>query len=340
MTIFRKVCYNIRNNEGGGTMETTEFHDTIQAFSIFLLNKGRKPSTIKRYVYDIEDFGHWLEKNKKLPSSNIWATLCTKDYEDYFSDLKKNRHYSEKTMHRVFIVLNRMHHFLNIPNPLKNMEISIQPDRTLRNEDFITSDEEKRLKHIVTSLEGLSEKQRPVRPLLMDRNIAILNLLIDYGLSLQELTALTMNHVHFETNTLSIPATAGVERTVTLTKEDKKQLYTYYKSIPEPVRPKYHSNDPLFIAFDFNRGTYRWVYENDAPKGLTEIAIQKMIRLEVSRANLRKGISGQHFRNTYILNLIKKETPESEIIKLAGFKSKVSLKRYYQYAENRKNALS
>ena len=31
-------------------------------------------------------------------------------------------------MHRVFIVLNRMHHFLNIPNPLKNMEISIQPD--------------------------------------------------------------------------------------------------------------------------------------------------------------------------------------------------------------------
>lgn len=141
----------------------------------------------------------------------------------------------------------------------------------------------------------------------MDRNIAILNLLIDYGLSLQELTALTMHHVHFETNTLSIPATAGVERTITLAKEDKKQLYNYYKSIPEPVRPKYHSDDSLFVAFDFNRGTYRWVYENDAPKALTEIAIQKMIRLEVARANLRKGISGQHFRNTYILNLIKKK---------------------------------
>ena len=53
------------------------------------MNKGRKPSTIKRYVYDIEDFGHWLKK-QKLPSSNIWATLCTKDYEDYFSDLKES----------------------------------------------------------------------------------------------------------------------------------------------------------------------------------------------------------------------------------------------------------
>ena len=34
---------------------------------LFLLNKGRKPSTIKRYVYDVEDFGHWLEKQKLLP---------------------------------------------------------------------------------------------------------------------------------------------------------------------------------------------------------------------------------------------------------------------------------
>lgn len=46
-------------------------------------------------------------------------------------------------MHRVFIVLNRMHHFLNIPNPLKNMEITIQPNRALRNEDFISCEEEK-----------------------------------------------------------------------------------------------------------------------------------------------------------------------------------------------------
>ena len=81
-------------------------------------------------------------------------------------------------------------------------------------------------------------------PFINGCNIAILNLLIDYGLSLQELTALTMHHVHFETNTLSIPATAGVERTITLAKETK-QLYNYYKSIPEPVRPKYHSDDYL-----------------------------------------------------------------------------------------------
>ncbi|ABS22626.1 tyrosine-type recombinase/integrase [Bacillus cytotoxicus] len=319
-------------------METTELHDTVQAFSTFLLSKGRKPSTIKRYVYDIEDFGHWLKKNKRLPSSNIWSTLCTKDYEDYFYDLKMKRHYSEKTMHRVFIVLNRLYQFLNLPNPLKNMEIVIQPNRALRDEDFISPEEEQRLKRIVTSLEGLSEKQQSVRPLLIDRNISILILLIDYGLSLQELVSLNMHHIHFETNSISVPAVSGVERTIILTTDDKKQLYTYYKNIPEPVRPNYHSDDPFFIAFDFNRGTYRWVYENDAPKALTEIAIQKMIRLEVKRANLRKGISSQHFRNTFILRLIKQQIPEQEIIKLVGFKSKISLKRYYLYATQTENA--
>lgn len=38
-------------------MPTKEFKDTVQYFSSFLLDKGRKPSTIKRYTYDIVDFG-------------------------------------------------------------------------------------------------------------------------------------------------------------------------------------------------------------------------------------------------------------------------------------------
>ncbi|WP_257131115.1 tyrosine-type recombinase/integrase [Bacillus pseudomycoides] len=275
-------------------MPTKEFQDTVQHFSSFLLNKGRKPSTIKRYVYDIEDFGHWLQKSKKLPTRNIWTTLGTKDYEAYFYDLKQQRQYSEKTMHHVYIVLNRLYQYLQLPNPLEEIQLSIQPNRALRDEDFITKEEEKTLKSILSSLEGLTEKQRSVRPVLMDRNISIVHLLIHNGLSLQELVGLQMKHVHFENNTISVPGIVGIERTIRLTEDDKKRLFNYYKIIPEPVRPRYHSNDPLFVAFDFTRKTYHWSYENDAPKALTEIAVQKMIRIEVKRANLRKGISAQY----------------------------------------------
>ncbi|MES9670561.1 tyrosine-type recombinase/integrase [Bacillus pseudomycoides] len=314
-------------------MPTKEFQDTVQHFASFLLDKGRKPSTIKRYVYDIEDFGQWLQKSKKLPTCNIWTRLDTKDYDEYFYDLKQQRQYSEKTMHRVYIVLNRLYQYLQLPNPLEDMQLIIQPNRALRDEDFITIEEEKMLKSILASLEGLTEKQRSVRPVLMDRNISIVHLLIHNGLSLQELVGLQMKHVHFENNKISVLGKVGIERTILLTEDDKKRLFSYYKTIPEPVRPRYHSNDPVFVAFDFTRKTYHWSYENDAPKALTEIAVQKMIRLEVERANLRKGISAQHLRNTFILRLIKHQISEDQIVKQVGFKSKLSLKRYYHYID-------
>ncbi|PDY25849.1 integrase [Bacillus cereus] len=312
-------------------MPTKEFQETVQHFASFLLDKGRKPSTIKRYAYDVEDFGKWLQKSKKLPLRNIWTALSKQDYEEYFNDLKKQRNYSDKTIHRVFIVLSRLYQYIGLPNPLEDMNLVIQPNRALRDEDFISKAEEKRLKYILTSLEGLTEKQRSVRPLLMDRNIAVVHLLINNGLSLQELAGLQMKHVHFENNRILVPGIVGMERTILLTEEDKKRLFNYYKMIPEPVRPKYHSNDPLFVAFDFTRKTYHWSYENDAPKALTEIAVQKMIRLEVERANLRKGISAQHLRNTFILRLIENEVSEGQILKQVGFKSKLSLKRYYDF---------
>ncbi len=124
----------------------------------------------------------------------------------------------------------------------------------------------------------------------------------------------------------------GTERRVMLKEEDKIRLFTYYKTIPEPVRPRYHSTDPLLVAFDFKRGTFRWVYDNDAPKALTAIAVQKMIRLEVARAQLRKGISAQHLRNTFILRCLERNMSTEEIIKRTGFLSPLSVKRYVEYA--------
>ncbi|CAH2464298.1 hypothetical protein IIQ_05295 [Bacillus cereus VD118] len=64
---------------------------------------------------------------------------------------------------------------------------------------------------------------------------------------------------------------------------------------------------------------------------MTEIFVQKMIRLEVKRANPRKGISSQHFRNTFILRIIKQKNTPEQIMQQIGFKSYLSLKRYYDY---------
>ncbi|MEC2389815.1 integrase [Bacillus thuringiensis serovar malayensis] len=321
-----------------------EIQDTIQGFSSYLLSKGRKPSTIKRYIYDVESFIQWLHLSKGFNKNNVWESLHKKDFEVFFTYLKDERKYSDKTIHRIYIVLNRLYEYLDLPSPIEGVIQIDPPDRALRKEDFISLQEGERLKEVISSLEGLTEKQRSTRPMILERNVSIVTLLLDYGLSLKELVSLRMIHVHFENNTLSIPEDSKINRTIYLKEEDKLYLYNYYQTIPEPVRPKYHSNDPLFVAFDFTRGTYHWSYEDDSPKFLTEISIQKMIRLEVKRANLRKGISSQHFRNTYILKRIQENGTPEQIMQQIGFKSNLSLKRYYDYhkrtIENTDSALS
>lgn len=313
------------------SMTTKDIQNTIEDFSSYLSNKGRKPSTIKRYIYDVESFIQWLHQSKRSTNDTIWESLQKKDFESFFNHLKADRQYSDKTVHRIYIVLNRLYEYLDLPSPIEGITHIDPPNRALRREDFVSFQEEMRLKEVISSLEGLTEKQRSTRPMILERNVSIVTLLLDYGLSLKELVSLQMEHVHFENNTLSIPEDLKVNRTFHLKEEDKLHLYNYYKTIPEPVRPKYHSNDPLFIAFDFTRRTYHWSYDDDQPKFLTEISVQKMIRLEVKRANLRKGISAQHFRNTYILRNIEGNNTPEQIMQQVGFKSNLSLKRFYVY---------
>jgi site-specific recombinase XerD len=322
-------------------IKNEQIGDSILQFAAYLTSKGRKNSTIKRYAYDLEDCFHYLETKKKITSQTIWDTFTTDDYRDYFSVLADERHYSDKTLHRIFVVLNQFFTFLRqqnaaITNPIHTLPITIRPDRNFTDDDFITSIEEKELIATMHSLNGLSEKQMEPRKLLLHRNLSIVYLMLYYGVTLKELVSIQMKDIHLENNTIIIPASPSKERTITLSDEHKKTLYTYIKKVPEAVRPKYHSTNPLFVAFDFNRGTYRWVYENNAPKGLTEISVQKMIRLEVKRANLRKGICSQHFRNTHILSLLQQGYGEKEVMAKVGFKTKISLRRFLHYVNKEK----
>ncbi|PGP20447.1 integrase [Bacillus anthracis] len=312
-------------------MSTTILEKTTQHFIDHLLQKGRKPSTIKRYIYDVKHFLSWLENTNRTIDEYIWQSLNKEDFKMFFHYLKEGRHYSDKTIHRIYIALNRLYESLDLPSPIESVIQIDQPDRSLRDKDFISSKEEKCLKEVVSSLVNLTDKQKATLPLLLECNLSIIILLLDYGLSLQELVSLQMKHVHFENNTISIPEGSKINRTIDLKEEDKLHLYNYYKTIPKPVRPKYHSSDSLFVAFSYTRGTYHWSYDDDAPKFSTEISIQKMIRLEIKRANLRKGISAQHFRNTFILSKIKQKNTPEQIIQHIGFKSPLSLKRYYNY---------
>jgi site-specific recombinase XerD len=58
------------------------------------------------------------------------------------------------------------------------------------------------------------------------------------------------------------------------------------------------------------------------------IAIQKMIRMEVKRANLRKGISAQTLRNTFILSTLLEGVSSEELVEWIGYTTPLSMNRY------------
>lgn len=315
----------------------SQFQVTIEQYKDFLVSKGRKSSTIKRYTYDIQSCYQYLHSLNKELLNNIWETYTTRDYETYFQMLRTELNYSDKTIHRIHVALNKFLLFLieidKIQiNPLKSFEKVEQPDRKLLATHFISKKEQEKLLYILTSNDGLTEKQLKSRPLLFERNLSIVHLMLHFGLTLKEIVSIQMKHIYFEQNLIYI----STKRKIILSNEDKMILYSYYQKIPEPVRPNYHSDDPFFVAFDYNRGTYRWVYETNSPKALTEISVQKMIRLEVKRAGLRKGISPQYLRNTYILNLIHEGMEFEQVMYHTGLTSKLALKRYLSFYQTQK----
>lgn len=59
-------------------MYTTILEKTKLHFTNYLLQKGRKSSTIKRYMYDVEHFLSWLETTNQTIDEDIWESLNKK----------------------------------------------------------------------------------------------------------------------------------------------------------------------------------------------------------------------------------------------------------------------
>ncbi len=68
--------------------------------------------------------------------------------------------------------------FLGIVSSLDGINLSLIPDQSLYDNDFITEIEEKLLKQTVLYTKGLTERQAKYRPLIMDRNVCIINLVV------------------------------------------------------------------------------------------------------------------------------------------------------------------
>ncbi|SFQ00158.1 tyrosine-type recombinase/integrase [Salibacterium halotolerans] len=307
-----------------------------QDFLEFLKARGRKKSTITRYHYDLADFFRYIEVTAKAEHLSALTAAATGRVEEYFSFLVQSRHYHPRTIKRIHTVLKQYFEFLHntgrcASNPMKSFDPADLTREEFSSEALIHPSEEKKLMETLQSDAGLSEKQAAARPLLAPRNLVIIRWFLCYGLRMQELSSLCLKDINQGQGLLHIPESTGNPRVVSLSKKDQSLLYHYFHVIPKPVRP-FLGHHPVFAAFDFQRRTYRWSYEEDRPKHLTEVAIQKMIREERKRAGIERSISSKHLRNTFIVRALQSGQSPEKIQEMLGLNTILTLTKYIDYA--------
>lgn len=297
----------------------------LDLFLTDLLKRGRKPSTVKQYRYDLAIFVSWIQKRSKLPPEDVLRSFDANVLECYLKVIRKERGASISNVKRVRgIVIN----FLQFYGAADSLKSDVAPPK-LTSKHFASDQEIEKLFRFMRSYNGLTEYQASGRKFIMDRNLLLVRFMLHYGLSIQDIITLSMHDIHFGTNTITPGGLHAYKRSITLSKEDVKLALSYYKQIPKLIRPRQQTGDPFFVAFDFAPQTFRWDYDKDQPAALTRIAVQRMLQKEAKRAEIK--VTPTMLRNRFILNALQNGMKPIEIKAYLGLKSVEALHRYIQF---------
>ncbi|HDR5353530.1 TPA: site-specific integrase [Bacillus thuringiensis] len=297
----------------------------LDLFLTDLLKRGRKPSTVKQYRYDLAIFVSWIQKRSKSPPEGVLRSFDANVLECYLKSLRKERGASISNVKRVRgIVIN----FLQFYSAADSLKSDVAPPK-LTSKHFSSDQEIEKLFRFMRSYNGLTEYQASGRKFIMDRNLLLVRFMLHYGLSIQDIITLSMHDIHFGTNTITPGGLHAYKRSIKLSKEDVKLALSYYKQIPKLIRPRQQTGDPFFVAFDFAPQTFRWDYDKDQPAALTRIAVQRMLQKEAKRAEIK--VTPTMLRNRFILNALQSGMKPIEIKAYLGLKSVEALHRYVQF---------
>lgn len=287
-----------------------------------LKSRGRKDSTLKQYRYDLNLFVFWIKKRNPTPSQEVFQSFDTNGLSSFLNALKKDRGASNSNTKRVKGIVINFLQFHGNGNDLKS-DVSPPP---LTSKNFASDKEIRKLMRTISTLDGLTEYQASGRIHILNRNVLLVRFMLKYGLSIQDIISLSMRDLKLAEGIITPGQSSALKRPVKLSKKDRELILDYLNDIPETVRPRHHSDDPLFVAFDFAPQTFRWDYSQDTPAALTRVSVQRMLQKEIKRAGIH--VTPTTLRNRWILNALQKGMTPIEIQSHLGLKSIEALHRY------------
>jgi site-specific recombinase XerD len=273
-------------------MDHTAPGSLLRSFERHLRAQNRSERTVGNYLENAQRVEVFLEgRGKRLEE----ATQA--DLEDFLGDILRRRSANTAaTRYKVMRVLYRwLEEEEELPNPMARMKPPIIPERPIP----IVPDDG--LRRLLAACAGKGFEAR--------RDTAIIMLLLDTGARRAELADLQLAHVDLNLDVLLVLGKGRRERALPFGHKAGEALERYLR-----VRARHkHADLPwLWIGL---RGR------------LTAYGVVMMLRRRGRQAGL-PGLHPHQFRHTFAHQWLASGGGETDLMRLAGWKSRVMLQRY------------
>jgi integrase/recombinase XerC len=267
-------------------------HSLLRSFERHLRAQNRSERTVGNYLESARRVEVFLDcRGKRLEE----ATQA--DLEDFLADILRRRSANTAaTRYKVMRVLYRwLEEEEELPNPMARMKPPIIPEQPI---PIVPTDG---LRRLLSACAGKDFEAR--------RDTAIIMLLLDTGARRAELADLTLAHVDLNLDVLLVLGKGRRERALPFGHKAGEALERYLR-----VRARHkHAELPwLWIGL---RGR------------LTAYGVVMMLRRRGRQAGL-PGLHPHQFRHTFAHQWLAEGGGETDLMRLAGWKSRVMLQRY------------
>lgn len=267
----------------------------IKKFAHYLQQAERSPFTIKNYVADLGAFSDWFNvtNDDTLTPDKITPT----DLREYKQFLSRKKQLKPSSINRKLATLKS---FLNWAEQTKQIPYSLpMPRRLARTKQGPRWLDRREQNQLLRTAE--SQRNR--------RNLAIIKIILNTGLRVQELCALRWEDIVIDARKGTLVVKHGKgnkQREVPLNKEARDA----FLSLGYTAHIKSHQ-----FIFTGQRGA------------LTTRGVQFMLRRYADLAKI-KGISPHHLRHTFCKNLVNAGIGLEKIAAMAGHENLETTRRY------------
>jgi site-specific recombinase XerD len=280
-------------------------NNLMARFEKHLMKLGLSPATVVNYLADMRGVARWCVESGQGCSL---LNLTTDDVRAYCRHLRARRGLSPATVNRHLQAVRKFYDFaqqadLMESNPATEVR-PIQAPPTLRK---ALHDEE-----IARLLEALQTG----RPSLAKRDYAIIQLLLQTGIKVGELTELQLADIELTDSrgTLTVKGNGGnSDRCIPLNASAFQSLQEYLR-----VRPPAPNGKHLFLSQEGNSISVR--------------TVQRLVNVYTKAADLT-GVSAHTLRYTFATSMLEETGDVATVANLLGHRSVETILRYISEAQ-------